>query len=73
MLEEEFSILDGLFSTLSGVVFLGLFILFYFLPAWIAREKDHMNKKRIFWSNLFLGMTGGGWFVCLIWSLSPSE
>jgi len=45
------------------LLFLGLM---YFLPTIIARDKSEGGL--IFAVNLFLGWTGVGWFVALIWA-----
>jgi Na+/melibiose symporter-like transporter len=39
----------------------------YFTPAIIARGKK--NSGTIFLCNLFFGVTGVGWIVCLIWAI----
>lgn len=47
--------------------FFCLYLLFYFLPAILARD------KKDFWAiamlNLFLGWTGLGWIIALIWAI----
>jgi phage shock protein PspC (stress-responsive transcriptional regulator) len=49
-----------------------LFLWLYFLPTLIIRKK----KKRLFWgmlvANLFFGVTGLGWIICLIVALCVS-
>jgi TM2 domain-containing membrane protein YozV len=42
----------------------------YFLPGYIALRRQVSNFMPIFLTNLFLGWTGIGWIVCLIWSVS---
>ena len=60
------------YLTTGGVVVLSLLVLalllLYFLPSFIARKKS--NFWLIFLFNLFLGGTGIGWVVALIWALS---
>ncbi len=54
----------GIIGTLLTLAILGGI---YFTPAIIARHKK--NSGTIFLCNLFLGATGVGWVVCLIWAL----
>jgi len=42
----------------------------YFLPGYIAWHRKVNNFMPIFLTNVFLGWTGIGWIICLIWSLS---
>ena len=41
---------------------------FYFLPTFIARDRNFSHKAWLFWANLFLGWTFVGWGLCLIWA-----
>ena len=45
--------------------------LFYFLPAIVAFMRGHHSRVGILLLNFFLGWSGLGWIVALIWSLSP--
>ncbi len=40
----------------------------YFMPTIWAYKINHRNKEAILLTNLFLGWTGIGWVVALIWS-----
>lgn len=42
----------------------------YGLPALIAHTKKHPNEGWIAICNIFFGVTGFGWLICLIWALS---
>ena len=42
----------------------------YFLPGYIALHRQGSNFLPISLMNVFLGWTGIGWIVCLIWSVS---
>ena len=42
----------------------------YMLPTCIAYNRNHPNAGTILLVNLFLGGTGAGWVIALIWSLS---
>ena len=46
-------------------------LLFYFLPTIVAFLRGHQSRFGIFLLNLFLGWSGIGWLIALIWSLSP--
>ena len=41
----------------------------YFVPSFIAVNKNKRNKNAIFAFNLLLGWTFVGWVVALVWSL----
>jgi hypothetical protein len=47
---------------------LAVWILLYFLPAFIGRHKR--DASGIFLLNLFLGWTVIGWVIALIWAVS---
>lgn len=45
-----------------------LVLALYFLPTIVALARSHHNAVAIFLLNLFLGWTGLGWIVALVWS-----
>jgi len=45
----------------------------YFVPSFIAVNKNKRNKNAIFALNLLLGWTFVGWVVALVWSLIKDE
>ena len=45
----------------------------YFVPSFIAVNKNKRNKNAIFALNLLLGWTFVGWVVALVWSLMKDE
>ena len=45
----------------------------YFVPSFIAVNKNKRNKNAIFALNLLLGWTFVGWVVALVWSLMRDE
>ncbi len=45
----------------------------YFVPSFIAVNKNKRNKTAIFALNLLLGWTFVGWVVALVWSLMREE
>lgn len=52
--------------------------LLYFVPAVVARIREHQNAGAIVLLNLFLGWTLLGWVVALVWAFTevrkaPSE
>jgi len=51
------------------LVIIPLIFAIYFLPTVIAVKRDHRASDTIFLVNLFLGATGLGWIVALVWSL----
>ena len=44
--------------------------LIYFIPSFIAHRRRHRNRVAIYVLNFFLGMTGFGWIMSLVWSLT---
>ena len=57
-------------GTITGG-FIGMFVVgFYFLPAIIAKGRNHHNTIAIFATNILLGWTCLGWIIALIWSLT---
>lgn len=51
--------------------FLGLFVL-YWLPTIIAIARHTHSALGVATLNLFLGWTGVGWFLALMWALAAS-
>ncbi len=47
-----------------------LAVVLYFLPTFVAGTRGHQNTVPIFVLNLFLGFTGAGWIVALVWALT---
>ena len=45
----------------------------YFVPSFIAVNKNKRNRSAIFALNLLLGWTFVGWVVALVWSLIKDE
>ena len=45
----------------------------YFVPSFIAVNKNKRNKNAILALNLFLGWTFVGWVVALVWSLMQDQ
>ena len=39
-----------------------------FLPSLIAKNRNHYHKKWIYLLNGFVGPTGLGWIICLLWA-----
>lgn len=51
-----------------GLIIIAIFGL-YLLPALISFLRRNKNWMVIFFFNLFLGWTGIGWVVALVWSV----
>lgn len=62
MTEEEVGGLIGL------LIFLGA----YLLPTIIAVARSRPNTFAIFLLNLFLGATGVGWVIALVWACTTT-
>lgn len=52
----------------AGVVTLGISLLLYLLPAFVAGWRDHHNLVAIVVLNILLGWTVIGWILALVWS-----
>lgn len=46
--------------------------IFYFIPTFIAFDKNHPNKEAIFACNFIFGWTFIGWGIALVWSCTAS-
>jgi hypothetical protein len=64
------STIQGAGSVISFLLFLALSGAVYFLPAIVARKRNHRNTVAIFVLNLFLGWTLIGWVAALVWALT---
>ena len=53
---------------MEGALLMVLF--FYFIPAIVGYSRKKHNKGAILVLNLFLGWTGIGWVVALIWAVA---
>jgi len=56
------------FESVIGIVGFVLVIFLYFLPTYVALIRHHRNALASFLVKLFLGGTGVGWLVALIWA-----
>ena len=52
------------------VVLLIVFAAIHFVPTFVAFAQQHHNRVAIFVLNLFLGWTGIGWVIALVWALT---
>jgi cyanate permease len=57
--------MDNVFPALLSLATI-LFV--YFLPALVARQRQHQQVLAIFMLNLLLGWTGLGWIGALVWA-----
>lgn len=55
-------------EALGGSVLLVVAIAVYFVPAMVAKKRNHSNATPVFLVNLFLGWTVIGWIAALIWA-----
>ena len=56
------------FVRLPVMLLLVISIAIYFLPSWVAYEKNKKQKAAIFCLNCFLGATGIGWVGAMVWA-----
>jgi len=52
-----------------GIIIILIFIVMYFVPAFVAYKKKHKNKESIFMLNYLVGWTFIGWVFALVWAL----
>ena len=54
---------------MTDIVMTLIIMLVYFLPTLIALWAQNINTLAIFLLNLFLGWTGLGWIISIIWAV----
>jgi len=52
---------------ITGLFWIGIMFLSYFLPSIVGRKKKNANAICVL--NIFLGWTFIGWIVALVWAL----
>jgi len=62
---------SNMLLTVALVVFCGLSILLYLLPAIVAEQRKHQHRLPILVLNLCLGWTLLGWVGALVWATMP--
>lgn len=65
--------MDGLVWFIMFLINLAAFLMIYFIPTLVARQRKHPNIEAIGILNLFLGWTLLGWVVALIWAVTKQE
>jgi threonine/homoserine/homoserine lactone efflux protein len=56
-------------SSTLGILLIGVLVFFvYFLPTYVAKERDHHQTLAIGVLNLLLGWTGLGWVIAMVWA-----
>lgn len=59
-------------KVLQGLILVAFIAVFYFLPALVARSRQHSKLPAVFVLNLLLGWTLLGWVLALVWAYSES-
>ncbi len=53
------------------IILLGILcVIVYFIPTRIAFNNTHPHRWGILIANIFFGITGCGWIICLIWAIA---
>lgn len=58
---------------LTGLLFIFIGIIIYFIPTSVAQNKEHPQTSAILILNLFLGWTFLGWVIALVWACTNPE
>ncbi len=62
--------MEVILAAIFVLLFFGLGVFLYFLPAFVAFRREHHNRMAILMLNIFLGWTFLGWVGALIWSFT---
>lgn len=57
-------------ETILALIYIAAIITIFLIPSIIAFVRGHASKLGITVTNILFGITGIGWVVALIWSLS---
>jgi hypothetical protein len=52
-----------------GILVLWAILIFYTIPYRIAVQRNAVNRRLIFFMNIFMGFTFFFWFVAFLWAL----
>lgn len=55
-----------------GWVLLLLLVVVYFIPCWVAINRNHNSQMAIGVLNILLGWTVLGWIIALVWSCTSN-
>lgn len=55
------------------VVLIGVGVIVYFIPSFVAEFRGHKNKTAILVLNLFLGWLLIGWVAALVWAMLSQD
>jgi hypothetical protein len=53
---------------MDGLLYFAILFIIYFIPAIVAGARRHRQTLAIVVLNVFLGWSGLGWLVALVWS-----
>jgi len=51
-------------------IYIGIIVVLYLLPSFVARMRRHLSGGSVFYLNLLLGWTLIGWAAALIWAFT---
>lgn len=62
------SLWHEILSEYSTALYIAIVAFIYFVPSFVAYNRQHQNKLAIFFTNTLLGWTVIGWVGAIIWS-----
>lgn len=71
--DRERPLSSRIFSIVGDLITLAAVLGLYFLPFGLAKYRKHHQADAILLTNLFLGWTGLGWLVALIWAATATK
>lgn len=60
-------------DVITGLLFLFIGIVIYFIPTSVAQNNGHPQTTAILMLNLFLGWTFLGWVIALVWACTNTQ
>jgi hypothetical protein len=62
--------MSGFINAIGFLMLLGILLVLYLIPSWVAMSSGKRNAGAIMVLNILLGWTFIGWVVCLVWAMT---